>query len=70
LSYWFAYRVAASGNSGRPGAAILQGPFESYNAAKSVKVSIRGSDMEKTSIFPADTKEAAEKKINLETWMV
>lgn len=70
MSYWFAYRVAADRNGNRPGAAILEGPFESYHHAKSVKVGIRGYDMEKTAIFPADKKEEAEKHLKLETWMV
>jgi hypothetical protein len=70
LSYWFAYRVSASSSGGNPGAAVLEGPFETNNAAKSEKESIRGWDMEKTAIFTAETKGAAQKQLDLETWMV
>lgn len=70
LSYWFAYRVYQKGIDLEPGTPVLEGPFKSYESAKQEKESIRGSDMQKTSIFPADSKEKAEEKLPGETWMV
>jgi hypothetical protein len=70
LSYWFAYRVFDKEIELEPGAAILEGPFETYDAAKSQKQSYRGSDMQKKSIFQAASKEDAEKHISKETWTV
>ena len=69
MNYWFAYRVFARGIDLSPGAEILKGPFESYQDAKSVKSSMRGSDLQKTSIFPADSREEAIDKLKFETWM-
>lgn len=66
MSYWFGYRVFHQNN---PGAEILEGPFNTYEAAKAVKQSIRGSDMQKTSIFPANSREDAAEKMKYETWM-
>ena len=70
LSYWFAYRVFDRNIDINPGAEILEGPFESYELAKSEKIKIRGSDMQKTSIFPAASKNDAEIHLPNETWMV
>lgn len=70
MSYWFAYRVYDSNIDLKPGSPILEGPFESYEEAKKEKVSIRGSDMQKTSIFPAENKLEAKEFLKKETWMV
>lgn len=70
MSYWFAYRVYDSNIDLKPGAPILEGPFKSYEDAKQVKISIRGSDMQKTSIFSSENKIEAEDHLKNETWMV
>jgi len=70
MDYWFAYRVFDRSIDISPGSEILEGPFDSYEKAKKVKVSIRGSDMQKTSIFKASSKSEAESKLKNETWMV
>ena len=70
MSYWFAYRVYDRLIDITPGSAILEGPYESYEKAKEVKVSIRGSDMQKTSIFNASSEDDAKDKLKNETWMV
>ncbi|MGM0951342.1 MAG: hypothetical protein ACQEW7_00035 [Pseudomonadota bacterium] len=70
MSYWFAYRVHQKGIDLNPGTPILEGPFDSHGSAKQVKESIHGSDMQKTSIFLADSKEKAEEQLARETWMV
>jgi len=70
LSYWFAYRVFDQRIDINPGCAILEGPFESYELAKSEKLKIRGSDMQKTSIFTAASKSEAQAHLPKETWMV
>lgn len=70
LSYWFAYRVFDKKIDLKPGAAVLEGPYQTYDQAKAKKLSCRGSDLQKTSIFPAASKEDAEKQIARETWMV
>ncbi len=70
MSYWFAYRVNDKNIDISPGSAIIEGPFESYDKAKKIKENIRGSDMEKTSIFKAESKLDAEEKLKKETWMV
>ena len=70
MSYWFGYRVFDSSIDIRPGLGVLEGPFDSYATAKKEKERIRGGDMQKTSIFPASTKEEATEKMNKETWMV
>lgn len=70
MSYWFAYRVFNPKIDINPGGAVLEGPFDSYELAKSVKLKIHGSDMQKTSIFPAASKIEAEAHLPKETWMV
>lgn len=70
LSYWFAYRVFDEKIDLTSGAAVLEGLFQTYDQAKEKKLSYRGSDLQKTSIFPAASKEDAEKQIARETWMV
>ena len=70
MDYWFAYRVFDKSIDISPGSGILEGPFDLYEEAKKVKVSIRGSDMQKTSIFKASSKSEAESKLKNETWMV
>jgi len=70
MSYWFGYRVFDKTIDLQPGGEILKGPYESYDAAKADKLSFRGSDLQKTSIYPADSKEEATKKMKSETWMV
>ncbi|HAR95006.1 MAG TPA: hypothetical protein DCR97_03440 [Deltaproteobacteria bacterium] len=70
MSYWFGYRAYNKDIDLLPGAGILEGPFDSYDAAKRKKESIRGNDIQKTSIFPAEDKEQAYEKIANETWMI
>lgn len=70
MSYWFGYRAYEKGIDIIPGAGILEGPFDSYDAAKREKESIRGNDIQKTSIFAAEDKERAYAKLVLETWMI
>lgn len=70
MSYWFAYRVYQKGIDLKPGSPVLEGPFQTYQDAKKLKESIRGGDIQKTSIFPADSKEQAEMKLAVETWIV
>jgi len=70
LNYWFAYRVFDQKIDIEPGTEILQGPFESYELAKAEKIKIRSSDMRKTSIFTAVSKDDAEICLLRETWMV
>lgn len=69
MSYWFGYRVFDKRIDLQPGWEILKGPYESYDAAKADKLSFRGSDLQKTSISPADSKDEAIKKMEFETWM-
>lgn len=69
MSYWFAYGVFDKQIDLKPGAAVLEGPFQSYDDAKSKKLRCRGSDLQKTSIFPAASKEDAERQIANETWI-
>lgn len=70
MNYWFAYRVFNSDIDKSPGDAVLEGPFDSHEQAKSVKLKIQGFDMQKTSIFPANSKSEAEAQVLKETWMV
>jgi hypothetical protein len=70
MSYWFAFRVYQKGVDLEPRSPVLEGPFKTYQDAKKEKVSIRGGDMQKTSIFPAESKEEAENRLAGETWMV
>lgn len=70
MSYWFAYRVFDKNIDLQPGSAVLEGPFETYDKAKLEKLSCRGSDLQKTSIFSAPSKKDAEKQIAKETWTI
>ena len=70
MNYWFAYRVFDRSIDINPGSAILEGPFETYESAKEIKIAIRGGDMQKTSIFTAPSEDEAKKKIEKETWIV
>ena len=70
MNYWFAYRVYDRSIDISPGSAVLEGPYESYEKAKEVKISIRGSDIQKTSIFKASSEEEANEILKNETWMV
>lgn len=70
MSYWFAYRVFDKNIDIDPGAPVLNGPYKTYDEAKSKKLSYSGSDLQKTSIFSAVSKEDAEKKIESEKWIV
>lgn len=71
MSYWFAYRVYHKEIDLNPGSPILEGPFDTYKDAKKEKEkeNIRGNDMQKTAIFPAENREEAEMKLAKETWM-
>lgn len=70
LFHWFAHRVFDRNIDIEQGDAILEGPFVSYELAKSEKLKIRGSDIQKTPIFPAASKNDAEIHLLKETWMV
>jgi nicotinamide mononucleotide (NMN) deamidase PncC len=70
MAYWFAYRVFDTKIDVKPGSAILEGPFVTYEEAKSKKLQLRGSDLQKTSVFSAATKEEAEAQIARESWMI
>jgi hypothetical protein len=70
LSYWFAYRVFDKQIDLEPGASVLEGPFPTYDEAKTRKLSRLGADLQKTSIFSAASREDAEEHIGVETWMV
>lgn len=70
LSYWFAYRVFDEQIDLEPGAPVLEGPFPTYDEAKAQKLSYRGTDLQKTSVFFAASRVDAEKQIEIETWMV
>lgn len=67
MSYWFAFRVYQKGVDLEPCSPVLEGPFETYLDAKKEKMSIRGGDIQKTSIFPAESKEEAENQLARET---
>ena len=70
MNYWFAYRVFDKQIDLIPGASVLEGPFPTYDEAKLRKLSRRGADLQKTSIFPAASREDAERMIENETWMI
>ncbi|MCG9723469.1 hypothetical protein [Shewanella sp. Isolate7] len=70
MSYWFGYRVFDKSIDLSPGAEILEGPFDSYEDAKKIKITMRGSDMQKTSIFKAISESAAKEQLKNESWMI
>ncbi len=70
MCYWFGYRVFDRSIDLSPGSEILEGPFDSYENAKNEKISIRGSDMQKTSIFKASSEDKAKEQLKNENWMV
>ena len=70
LSYWFAIRVFDKKIDLKLGVPVLEGPFELYDEAESKKRYYVGTDIQKTPIFQAASKEDAEKHVEEETWVI
>lgn len=65
MKNWYGYRVVELDGS-NPGSKCVEGPFDSYDAAKLHKQKMRAKDMEQTAIFMAQDQSEAEEMLNIE----